>query len=433
MSNRFKILIVSLSLVMVLLLLTGAALGKNKKDGKGAYPHISVFTEVLSRIKSEYVEEPELSSVTNGALTGMLEAVDPYASYLNADQFFEYEKFKDGSGSVAGVHLSRRFGMIGVVGVVPGSAADLAGLGTGDVIESINDISTRDMPVAYAEILLKGARGNEVKLAVIRLGKSSSEEVKLALGKSAVPPVFNKLIDGKFGYIRPEVMTAGRSELVAKAVRSLAKEGATHFILDLRNASVGEDQEGLKLADLFLDSGEMAWVEGQKMPRKTFTAVPEDTVTKAPLVVLTNRGTANGAEIAAAILLNAKRAEVVGDRTYGDAGARSVVNLDDGSALILTLGKYYTASEKEAIQDRGVVPTVPMSDYLRDTPDAEDEQEEGSAPAFDITEFRRNRPAPEADKMVRKAIDVLINGVPKAEEVATRVSPGIRWRLEQAA
>jgi len=418
MSNRFKILIVSLSLAMVLLLLAGAALGKNKQDGKGAYPHISVFTEVLSRIKGEYVEEPELSSVTNGALTGMLEAVDPYASYLNADQFFEYEKFKDGSGNVAGVHLSRRFGMIGIVGVVPGSAADLAGLGTGDVIESINDISTRDMPVAYADILLKGARGNEVKLAVIRLGKSSSEEVKVSLSRLSVPPVFTKLIDGKFGYVRPEVMTTGRSEMVAKAVRALANEGATHFILDLRNASVGDDQEGVKLADLFLDSGEMAWVEGQKMPKKTFTAVPDNTVTKAPLVVLTNRGTANGAEIAAAILLTAKRAEIVGDRTYGDAGARSVVNLDDGSALILTLGKYYTSAAKEAIQDRGVVPTVPMSDYLRDTPESEEEEEEAAA-AFDITEFRRNRPTPEVDKMVKKAIDVLINGVPKTEDVAS--------------
>lgn len=427
MSSRVKIAVVSLSLMVVLMLLVGAALGKNKQDSKGAYPHISVFTEVLSRIKSEYVEEPELSSVTNGALTGMLEAVDPYASYLNADQFFEYEKFKDGSGNVAGVHLSRRFGMIGIVGVVPGSAAHAAGLGTGDVIESINGISTRDMPVAYADILLKGARGNEVKLAVIRLGKSSSEEVELTLSRASTPPVFTRLLEGKVGYVRPEVMTAGRSELVARALRALEREGATQFILDLRNTSVGDDQEGVKLADLFLDSGEMAWVEGQKMPRKTFTAVPENTVTKAPLVLLTNRGTANGAEIAAAVLLGAKRAEIVGDRTYGDAGARSVVNLDDGSALILTLGKYYTAAAKESIQDRGVVPTVPMSDYVREDPEVD---EDAPAPAFDITEFRRNRPAPEADKLVRKAIEVLTNGVPKDEAVAIMLQlPGAVWKL----
>lgn len=420
MSSRIKIVVVSLSLVMVLFLLVGALMAKNKQDGKGAYPHISVFTEVLSRIKSEYVEEPELSSVTNGALTGMLEAVDPYASYLNADQYFEYEKFKANKANVAGVHLSRRFGMIGIVGVVPGSAADLAALGTGDVIESINDISTRDMPVAYAEILLKGARGNEVKMAVIRLGKSSSEEVKLTLAAESKPAVLAKLIDGKYGYIRPEVMTTGRSEQIARAVQSLTREGAKQFILDLRNTSVGESEEGLKVADLFVDSGELAWVVGQKVPKKSFAATPENTVTKAPLVVLTNRGTANGAEVAAAVLLNSKRAEVVGDRTYGDAGARNAVTMDDGSALILTLGKFYTSGATEAIQDRGVTPTVPMSDYVRDEEDEEAEDGEAAQQTFDIQQFRRNRPAPEADKLVRKAIDVLTNGVPKEKEVATR-------------
>jgi len=416
MSSRTKIVVVSLSLSMVLLLLVGAVLGKNKSESKGAYPQISVFTEVLSRIKSEYVEEPELSSVTNGALTGMLEAVDPYASYLNADQFFEYEKFKDSTANVAGVHLSRRFGMIGIVGVVPGSSADLIGLGTGDVIESINNVSTRDMPVAYAEILLKGARGIDVKMAVIRLGASSSEEVSLTLSRAVTPSVFSSLIDGKFGYIRPEVLTAGRSEQVAGAIRNLTREGATQFILDLRNTSVGSDEEGIKLADLFVDSGELAWMEGQKVPRKAFPASADGTATKFPLVVLTNRGTANGAEIAAAALLSLKRAEVVGDRTYGDAGLRKVVNLDDGSALILTLGKYYTSAAKEAIQDRGVVPTVLMSDYVRDAAD------EDAPETFDIREFRKNRPAPAVDKLVRKAIDVLTNGVPpKEEQVAFRV------------
>ncbi len=423
MSSRTKIAVVSLSLTLVFLLLVGAVLGKNKQDSKGAYPQISVFTEVLSRIKSEYVEEPELSSVTNGALTGMLEAIDPYASYLNADQFFEFEKFKDGTANVAGVNLSRRYGMIGIVGVVPGSAADVAGLGTGDVIESINDISTRDMPVAYAEILLKGARGNDVKMAIIRLGTSASEEVTLSLSRAVTPPVFSRLLEGKFGYIRPEVLTSGRSQQIARAIRNLSGQGASQFILDLRNTSVGDDEEGVKLADLFVDSGELAWLEGQKVPKKVFSASAESTVSKAPLVVLTNRGTANGAEIAAAALLAVKRAEVVGDRTYGDAGMRKIVNLDDGSALILTLGKYYTSTAKEAIQDRGVVPTVPMSDYVRD--DAEDD----TPATFDIRDFRRNRPAPEVDKVIRKAIDVLTNGVPKEEEVARHYSSALSMQL----
>ncbi|MCC6264142.1 MAG: PDZ domain-containing protein [Bryobacterales bacterium] len=410
MNSRVKLAVVSLSLVMVVLLLVGAVLARSKSDGKGAYPHIAVFTEVLSRIKSEYVEEPDLSSVTNGALTGMLEAIDPYASYLNADQYFEYQKYKDSQENVAGFALSRRFGMIGVIGVIPGSPADKAGLGTGDVIESINGISTRDMPLAYAEILFKGARGPEVNMEVIRLGTSAAEKMSLTLGGAPIPPVFSKLIEGNVGYVRPEVLTAGRAEQVGKAVQTLTRQGATRFVLDLRNASIGVDDEGLKLADLFIDSGEMAWVEGQKVPKKVFTATAEGTITKAPLVVITNRGTANGAEIAAAALQAAKRAEVVGDRTYGDAGLRSVVSMDDGSALILTLGKYYTSSAKEAIQDRGVTPTVLISDFAR-----EEAEEEGEGATFDIRAFRHNRPAPEADKVVKKAIEVLTSGAPKGD------------------
>lgn len=429
MSSRVKVTVVSLSLVMVVLLLVGALLGKSKSDGKGAYPHIAVFTEVLSRIKSEYVEEPELSSVTNGALTGMLEAIDPYASYLNADQYFEFQKYKDSQENVAGVELSRRYGMIGIVGVIPNSPAEKAGLGTGDIIESINGISTRDMPLAYAEILLKGARGANVKLDIIRLGTSAAEPIELALGGAPIPPVFSKILDGNVGYIRPEVLVAGRSEQVAKVIQSLTRQGATQFVLDLRNAAVGVGEEGIKLADLFVDSGELVWVEGQKVPKKVFSATTEATATKAPLVVITNRGTANGAEIAAAALQSAKRAEVVGDRTYGDAGLRNVVSMDDGSALILTLGKYYTSSAKESIQDRGVIPSVPMSDYSRDEADEEDE-----STTFDIRAFRRNRPAPDADKVVKKAIEVLTNGVPKEDaKVANLHYTAPAWLLFQAA
>ena len=429
MNSRVKLAVVSLSLVMVVLLLVGAVLARSKSDGKGAYPHIAVFTEVLSRIKSEYVEEPDLSSVTNGALTGMLEAIDPYASYLNADQYFEYQKYKDSQESVAGLALSRRFGMIGVIGVIPGSPADKAGLGTGDVIESINGISTRDMPLAYAEILFKGARGPEVQMEVIRLGTSSAEKMALTLGGAPIPPVFSKLLEGNVGYIRPDVLIAGRAELVGNTVQALSRQGATRFVLDLRNAAIGADDEGLKLSDLFVDSGELAWVEGQKVPKKVFAAKAEGTITKAPLVVITNRGTANGAEIAAAALQATKRAEVVGDRTYGDAGQRGVVNMDDGSALILTLGKYYTSSAKEAIQDRGVVPSVLISDFSRD-----EEAEEGDQNAtFDIRAFRQNRPAPEADKVVKKAIDVLTNGVPKDEKKVALRHDSIPFWLEAEA
>src|ERR1700746_3390745 len=162
MNSRVKFFVVFASTSLAALLLVGAVIGKSASPD-GPYHHLAVYTEVLSRIKSEYVEEPDMKSVTLGALNGMLEAVDPFASYLNAEQYKEYVKNKDAKRADVGLILSKKFGYVGVVGVVPGSPAAKAGFTTGDMIESIRDIATRDMPLAYADLLLKGDAGSTVE------------------------------------------------------------------------------------------------------------------------------------------------------------------------------------------------------------------------------------------------------------------------------
>src|SRR4030081_57175 len=148
MNSRAKFLVIVSSTFVALLLLLGTVLGKGT-SADNPYPHIGVYTEVLSRIKSEYVEEPDMKSVTLGALNGLLEAIDPFASYLNADQYREYLKNKDAKRADVGLILSKKSGYVGVVGVVPNSPAAKAGLSTFDMIESIKGIATRDMPLAY--------------------------------------------------------------------------------------------------------------------------------------------------------------------------------------------------------------------------------------------------------------------------------------------
>ncbi len=145
---------------------------------------------------------------------------------------------------------------------------------------------------------------------------------------------------------------------MAAAVRSLEQQGAKRFILDLRNCAVGTAEEGIAVANLFLDKGLMTYLQGQQVPRKDFQADPAKAITRLPLVVTTNRGTADGAEIAAAALLENKRAEVVGERSFGDAAVRRAIGLDDGGAIILSVAKYYAPLGK-AIQDTGVIPSVP--------------------------------------------------------------------------
>src|SRR2546429_5847099 len=142
MNTRAKFLVVISSTFLVLLLLLGTVLGKGTTPDS-PYRHLTVYTEVVSRIKSEYVEEPDMKSVTLGALNGLLESIDPFASYLNADQYREYQKNKDVKRADVGLILSKKSGYVGVVGVIPNSPAAKAGLSTFDMIESIKGIATR--------------------------------------------------------------------------------------------------------------------------------------------------------------------------------------------------------------------------------------------------------------------------------------------------
>ena len=156
MNRRFQFLFVSSSLLAVVMLLVGVKLGRSASNSDDPYKHFSVFSEVITRIKSDYVEEPDMKNVTLGALNGLLESIDPFASYLNADQYKQYQATKGAAKANVGLLLSRRFGYVSVVDSVPGSPAAKAGLHTGDMLETIKGISTRDMPLAFAEMLLMG-------------------------------------------------------------------------------------------------------------------------------------------------------------------------------------------------------------------------------------------------------------------------------------
>src|SRR6516164_4515741 len=178
MNSRAKYFVVSTSACLTLLLLFGHVAGR-AASADDTYKHIGVFSDVVARIKSEYVEEPDMKSVTLGALNGMLESIDPFASYLNADQYRDFLKNKDVKRSDVGLILSKKFGYVAVVGVVPGSPASKAGFSTNDMIETIKGIATRDMPLAYANLLLQGDPGSSVELSVVRVQRPEPQTVKL--------------------------------------------------------------------------------------------------------------------------------------------------------------------------------------------------------------------------------------------------------------
>jgi carboxyl-terminal processing protease len=400
MNYRARFTVVLSSTVMVALLLFGSVISKGASADGGSdtadvLKHLKVYTQVLSYISTEYVEEPNIPNVTLGALNGLLEAIDPYASYLNATQYKDYLKNSDAAPADLGMVLAKKYGYIVVVSVVPGSPADKAGLTNGDYIESIKGIGSRDMPLAYAKLLLRGEPGSTVDLSVLR---RKPEPQKMTLTRAIIvnPPVESRMLDGQVGYIKAATLGTGKVKEVSNAISDLQKQGAKKLILDLRFCAVGDPENGAELANLFLDKGLITYAQGQKFPRKDYNADPKNAVSTLPLVVVTNRGTASAAEIATAGLQASKRAAIVGEHTYGDASILRPITMDDGGAVILSVAKYYSPDGK-SIQDNGVTPENLVLD-----PDAAsgDPEEEDAAP--EATTAKK----PGEDVILKKAIEV---------------------------
>src|SRR5579864_1678385 len=223
MNRRFQFAVVASSTLLVSLLLFGAVKGHGAAaDSNSTYLHLGVYGEVLSHIKSDYVEEPDMKAVTAGAINGMLESLDPYASYLNADQYKQYLKSKETTKADVGLGLSRRFGYLTVVDALPGSPAAKAGLGTGDVIETINNISTRDMPLAFSEMLLQGEAGSSIPISVLRTRRSEPQTLTLTRAMLVYPAVTAKLVTDQgadpIGVISTVSLGRGRAKDIAAKV-----------------------------------------------------------------------------------------------------------------------------------------------------------------------------------------------------------------------
>ena len=403
MSSRLKYFVVSTSTCLTILLLVGSVLSKGASSADDTFKHIGVFSDVVAHIKSEYVEEPDMKSVTLGALNGLLEAIDPFASYLNADQYKEYVKNKDVKRADVGLLLSKKSGYVGVVGVVPNSPASKAGFSTFDMIESIKGIATRDMPLAYAAMLMQGDPGTTVEISVVRVRQPEPQTVKLTRAVVTLPAIESRMLAGQVGYINIDALSPAHVKDVAAAMTKLQKDGAQKLVVDVRGCSVGSPDDGIALANLFLAKGRITYLQGQRVQRQNFDADPAKAITALPVAVLTNRGTADGAEIMAAALEENNRAQIVGERTYGDAAVRTPISMDDGSAIILSVAKYYSPNGK-AIQDTGVVPGTPVAEA-----DVQVEYDDNGEP-IPLTpeqQQQQQKKKVEDDPVVKKALDVL--------------------------
>jgi carboxyl-terminal processing protease len=256
------------------------------------------------------------------------------------------------------------------------------------------------MPLAFAEILMEGDAGSSIELSVLRIRKSDPQKVTLVRAPLAYPVVTARLLadpgQDSVGLIAASTLEQNHVKDIATKVAELEKQGAKRLILDLRHNSTGAPEDGIALANLFMDKGLITYTQGQKSSRQDFQASASKAITKLPLVILTNRATSGGAEVAAAALLESKRAEVVGEKTFGDAAVRKALTLDDGSAVILSVAKYYSPTGK-AIQDTGVTPSTAVQE---NEPAAESDDDADAVP--DVA-----APTKEGDAILLKGTEIV--------------------------
>jgi carboxyl-terminal processing protease len=393
MSRSFNHTLLGVSAAIILVVLFGGLgpAGVSASQSDGAYRQMGVYEEVLHKIQTDYVTDPNIQNVTTGALHGMLESLDPDSSYLTPADYANYLQHEHEGVAQVGMDVSKRYGYGSVISVIPGSPADKAHIEDGDLIEAIGGHSTREMSVAMIRLLLEGKPGTSVTFELVRHLKPEPDEVALTRAAVTPPALFQQQYENSsILYLKPIVLTKERVDEIVARLHEMPKDGNRKVLLDLRDVAEGDPQQGIRLANAFLQSGTIASLQGQTVPTQTFSAESSKFVTSAPLAVLVNHGTAGAAEIVAGAILDDKRGDVVGDRTFGEGGQQKTFTMPDGSALLLTVAKYESPSGKK-IEDVAVTPNVAVSQSLEETP----------------SENENNPQEPRTDDQLNKALQIL--------------------------
>jgi carboxyl-terminal processing protease len=366
MFHKGKVLVFLASFLIVLYVASAAFYGKVVARDE-AYKELSVFMDVLKRVHDDYVEAPNMNGVQEGAMRGLIEALDPYCSFLTREQYDALQNRKENGNAGVGIILSKRSDVIYVVSCQQDGPAAEAGIRPGDYVIAVDGQGVEDKSILEVDSLLHGAAGSKVKVTVFRSARTKPLDIEMTLKERSATPVYSKMLDGEVGLLDVSSLADSSIDQVRLKLKTLISAGAGKIILDLRDCADGTPSDGANLANYFLREGVIYYSQnrqGQKV--QVVEATPAKFVTDLSLAVLIDGSTAGAAEIAAGALKDLKRATIVGEKSFGVGSAQRTIQLKSGAMLILSTAKYCTPGGKiiqdESVRNAGIAPDVQAPD-----------------------------------------------------------------------
>ncbi len=364
--NTRNFLILTLGLVMGIGISVGhSVFAEREKTVTASLPldELRTFTEVLNKIKTDYVEPVDDKTLLQNAIRGMLTGLDPHSAYLDADAFKDLQVSTTGEFGGLGIEVGMEDGFVKVISPIDDTPAQQAGIQAGDLIIRIDDTPVKGLTLGEAVNRMRGKPGTDITLTVAREGQEKPLKFTIKRAVIKVSSVKGRTLEPGFGYIRISQFQSNTGDNLNQFVSKLKQENGDKLkglVLDLRNNPGGVLNASVAVSDAFLEKGLIVYTDGRlKDSHQKFQATPGDILKGAPLVVLINGGSASASEIVAGALQDQKRAILMGTKSFGKGSVQTVVPIDNNAALKLTTARYYTPSGR-SIQAEGITPDIAL-------------------------------------------------------------------------